>query len=121
MVIVVPGKILLLPGSMTARSFTVTWRTTPWGSIINVPRRLAHKCASAVRPNAVHIYTADATDLAGNVVHSGNEAILGSSKADNLGGTSGNDIVIGNGGNDRILGGGSADVLMRQRQGHLRL
>jgi hypothetical protein len=37
--------------------------------------------------NAVHIYTADAADLAGNVLHSSNEAILGSSKADTLIGT----------------------------------
>ena len=61
--------------------------------------------------NAVHFYTANATDLAGNVEYSSNEAILGSSKTDTLVGTSGNDIVIGNGGNDRILGGGGADVL----------
>ena len=48
--------------------------------------------------NAVHIYTADATDLAGNVVHSSNEAILGSSKADTLIGTSADDIIFGQGG-----------------------
>ena len=61
--------------------------------------------------NAAHFYTADATDLAGDVGHSGNEAILGSSKNDTLVGTSGNDIIIGNGGNDRITGGGGADLL----------
>jgi Ca2+-binding RTX toxin-like protein len=61
--------------------------------------------------DAVHIYTANVTDLAGNVGHSSNEAILGSSKADTLVGTSGNDFIIGNGGNDKITGGGGADVL----------
>jgi Ca2+-binding RTX toxin-like protein len=61
--------------------------------------------------NAVHIYTVNATDLAGNIGHSSNEAILGSSKADTLVGTSGNDIIIGNGGNDTFTGGGGADVL----------
>ena len=63
--------------------------------------------------NAVHFYTADsdATDLAGNVGHSSNAAILGSSKADTLVGTSGNDIIIGNGGNDKITGGGGAELL----------
>ena len=61
--------------------------------------------------NAVHIYTADAADLAGNVVHSSNEAILGSSKADTLIGTSADDIIFGQGGNDRITGGLGADTL----------
>jgi probable HAF family extracellular repeat protein len=61
--------------------------------------------------NAVHTYTATATDFVGNVGHSVNEAILGSSKTDTLVGTSDNDIIIGNGGNDRITGGGGADVL----------
>ena len=61
--------------------------------------------------NAVHTYTATATDVAGNVGHSSNEAILGSSKTDTLVGTSGNDIIIGNGGNDRITGGLGADTL----------
>jgi hypothetical protein len=61
--------------------------------------------------NAVHNYTVNAADLAGNIGHSSNEAILGSSKADTLAGTSGNDIIIGNGGNDKFTGGGGADVL----------
>ncbi len=61
--------------------------------------------------NIVHTYTATATDVAGNVGHSSNEAILGSSKADTLVGTSGNDIIIGNGGNDTIIGGLGADTL----------
>jgi hypothetical protein len=61
--------------------------------------------------NAVHVYTATATDPAGNVGHSPNEAILGSTKADTLVGGSGNDIIIGNGGNDTFVGGGGADTL----------
>jgi YVTN family beta-propeller protein len=61
--------------------------------------------------DAVHTYTATATDFVGNVGHSVNEAILGSSKADSLVGTSGNDIINGNGGNDRITGGLGADTL----------
>jgi Ca2+-binding RTX toxin-like protein len=61
--------------------------------------------------NVVHTYTATATDVAGNVGHSSNEAILGSSKAVNLVGTSGNDIINGNGGNDTITGGLGADTL----------
>jgi Ca2+-binding RTX toxin-like protein len=61
--------------------------------------------------NAVHTYTASATDLAGNIGHSSNGAILGSSKTDTLVGTSGNDIINGNGGNDTITGGLGADTL----------
>ena len=61
--------------------------------------------------NVVHAYTATATDVAGNVGHSSNEAILGSTNADTLVGTSGNDIIIGNGGNDTITGGSGADAL----------
>ena len=61
--------------------------------------------------NVVHTYTATATDVAGNVGHSSNEAILGSTNADTLVGTSGNDIIIGNGGNDTITGGLGADTL----------
>jgi Ca2+-binding RTX toxin-like protein len=61
--------------------------------------------------NVVHTYTATATDVAGNVGHGSNEAILGSSKTDTLVGTSGNDIINGNGGNDTITGGLGADTL----------
>ena len=61
--------------------------------------------------NAVHNYTATATDLVGNVGHSVNEAILGGSKNDSLVGTLGNDIINGDGGNDRITGGSGADTL----------
>jgi Ca2+-binding RTX toxin-like protein len=61
--------------------------------------------------NVVHTYTATATDVAGNVGHSSNEVILGSTNADTLVGTSGNDIIIGNGGNDTITGGLGADTL----------
>ena len=61
--------------------------------------------------NVVHTYTATATDFAGNVGHSINEAILGSTHADSLVGTSGNDIINGNGGNDTITGGLGADTL----------
>jgi Ca2+-binding RTX toxin-like protein len=61
--------------------------------------------------NAVHVYTATATDAAGNIGHSSNEAIFGSANTDTLVGTSGNDIIIGNGGNDTITGGLGADTL----------
>ena len=61
--------------------------------------------------NVVHTYTATATDFAGNVGHSINEAILGSTHADSLMATSGNDIINGNGGNDAITGGLGADTL----------
>ncbi len=61
--------------------------------------------------NVVHTYTAAATDFAGNVGHSINEAILGSTHADSLVGTSGNDIINGNGGNDTITGDLGADRL----------
>jgi Ca2+-binding RTX toxin-like protein len=61
--------------------------------------------------NVAHDYTATATDVAGNIGPSSNEAILGSTKADTLVGTSGNDIIIGNGGNDTITGGLGADAL----------
>ena len=76
-------------------------------------RIVISKFATQKVSNAVHFYTADsdATDLAGNVGHSSNAAIFGSSKADTLVGTSGNDIIIGNAGNDNITGGGGADLL----------
>jgi hypothetical protein len=62
--------------------------------------------------NAVHTYTATATDTAGNIGNGSNETILGSTRADTLVGTSGNDIMIGNGGNDKFTGGGGSDTLM---------
>ena len=52
--------------------------------------------------NTVHTYTVTATDLAGNIGHSSNEAIVGSTNAD---------TIVGNGGNDLIIGGGGADVI----------
>jgi Ca2+-binding RTX toxin-like protein len=58
-----------------------------------------------------HALSALATDAAGNVGHSSNEAILGSSGLDNLVGTSGNDVIVGNGGNDKIAGNAGADTL----------
>jgi YVTN family beta-propeller protein len=61
--------------------------------------------------NQVHTYTVDATDPAGNVGHSPNEAILGSTNANTLVGGSGNDTIIGNGGNDTFKGAGGADML----------
>ena len=61
--------------------------------------------------NTVHVYTASATDPAGNIGHSPNEAILGSTKSDTLAGGLGNDLIIGNGGNDTFVGGGGADTL----------
>ena len=61
--------------------------------------------------DVIHTYTATATDLAGNVGQSSNEAILGSTNADTLVGTSGNDIILGNGGNDKITGGKGSDKL----------
>ena len=61
--------------------------------------------------NVVHIYTATATDVAGNIGPSSNEAILGGTNADTLVGTSGDDIIIGKGGNDTITGGLGADTL----------
>jgi YVTN family beta-propeller protein len=62
--------------------------------------------------NTVHVYTVSATDPAGNVGHSPNEAILGSTNADTLVGGPGNDIIIGNGGSDTFTGGGGADTLI---------
>ena len=50
----------------------------------------------------MHTYTVTATDLAGNIGHSSNEAIVGSTNAD---------TIVGNGGNDLIIGGGGADVI----------
>jgi Ca2+-binding RTX toxin-like protein len=61
--------------------------------------------------NTVHVYTASATDPAGNVGNSPNEAILGSTKTDTLVGGPGNDLIIGNGGGDTFIGGGGADML----------
>jgi autotransporter passenger strand-loop-strand repeat protein len=60
--------------------------------------------------DTVHTYTVKATDIAGNAASSPNEAVLGSSQADNLIGTSGNDIIIGGGGGDTLTGAGGSDV-----------
>ena len=67
--------------------------------------------------NAVHTYTVTATDTAGNIGNSSNEAILGSTGANALVGTSGNDIIMGNGGNDTFTGGGGADRLIAGSSG----
>jgi hypothetical protein len=50
--------------------------------------------------DTVHIFTATATDRAGNIGPSGVSAQLGSSGADTLISTSGNDLLIGQGGKD---------------------
>jgi dihydrodipicolinate reductase len=61
--------------------------------------------------DAVHTYTATATDLAGNTGTGSNAAILGSSSGNSLVGTSGNDLIDGRGGNDTITGGAGADTI----------
>jgi Ca2+-binding RTX toxin-like protein len=70
------------------------------------------KLVTGTVSNTVHVYTASATDLAGNVGQGTNEAILGSTKADALVGGAGNDVIVGNGGNDTFTGGGGADTLL---------
>ena len=67
---------------------------------------------AAASTSKVHTYTATATDMAGNIGHSSNEAILGSTKADTLTGTSGNDFIVGNLGADKINGGVGADTFV---------
>jgi Bacterial Ig-like domain len=62
--------------------------------------------------NAEHIYTVTATDVAGNIGHSSNEAILGSTAANAIVLPSGNDIIIGDGGGDRITAGSGSDTFI---------
>jgi hypothetical protein len=50
--------------------------------------------------NTVHVFTATATDRAGNAGADGGSAQLGSSGADTLVSTSGNDLLMGQGGSD---------------------
>jgi Ca2+-binding RTX toxin-like protein len=61
--------------------------------------------------DTVHIYTATATDAAGNTGASSNESILGSSSENILTGTSGSDYINGLNGNDTITGGLGSDWL----------
>jgi Ca2+-binding RTX toxin-like protein len=62
--------------------------------------------------NAEHIYTVTATDVAGNVGHSSNEAILGSTTANTIAVPSGNDFVIGDSGADKITAGSGSDTFI---------
>ena len=66
---------------------------------------------TAAASSAVHSYSANATDLAGNTGPGTGKAILGSFKNDSLTGTSGGDVIKGNDGADKITGGDGADTL----------
>jgi large repetitive protein len=68
---------------------------------------------TGVLADTVHIFTARATDQAGNVGASGGSIQLGSSGADTLISTSGNDLLIGQGGSDTFsfLANSANDVI----------
>ena len=63
-------------------------------------------------PDAVHTYTLQTTDAAGNVGNGGATLILGSSGADKIVGTAASDIIHGDAGADTLTGGGGADVFV---------
>jgi Ca2+-binding RTX toxin-like protein len=107
----VNGTAVLLIGTAAANStVTVFDGTTSLGTTTTASNGNWNFTAGNVS-NVVHAYTATATDVAGNIGPSSNEAILGSTNADTLVGRSGNDIINGNGGNDTIIGGLGADTL----------
>jgi Ca2+-binding RTX toxin-like protein len=62
--------------------------------------------------DAVHTYTTQATDAAGNVGAVGSPLILGSSGADKIVGGATNDIIHGDSGADTLTGGAGADVFV---------
>jgi Ca2+-binding RTX toxin-like protein len=62
--------------------------------------------------NAVHTFTIQAVDAAGNVGAGTGELLLGTSGADTLTGGPGADIIYGGGGADTLTGGGGADTFV---------
>src|SRR5262249_22857837 len=64
---------------------------------------------------AIHTFSAQATDTAGNIGTSG-LAIYGTNSNDTLAGASGNDLMLGRGGADTITGGNGADRFVYKQQ-----
>jgi Ca2+-binding RTX toxin-like protein len=62
--------------------------------------------------DAVHTYTLQTTDAAGNVDVGSSTLILGSSGADKIVGTATNDVIHGDAGADTLTGGAGADVFV---------
>lgn len=62
--------------------------------------------------DAVHTYTLQTTDVAGNVGPGSSTLILGSSAANKIVGGATNDFIHGGGGADTLTGGGGSDVFV---------
>jgi Ca2+-binding RTX toxin-like protein len=62
--------------------------------------------------NAVHTFTTQTTDVAGNVGAGDSSLILGSSRAEKIVGGTTNDIIHGGSGADTLTGGAGADVFV---------
>ncbi|SJZ33110.1 Ig-like domain (group 3) [Enhydrobacter aerosaccus] len=62
-------------------------------------------------PTVAHSFGFNTTDLAGNISGGSNTAIMGSTVAATLTGSSGNDIINAGGGSDIVIGGAGADKL----------
>ncbi len=65
--------------------------------------------------DAVHTYTLQTTDAAGNVGAGSSTLILGSSGGDKIVGKATNDVIHGDGGADTLTGGAGADVFVYTR------
>jgi serralysin len=62
--------------------------------------------------DAVHIYTTQTTDSAGNVSAGSTTYMLGSTAGDKIAGGAGNDVIHGDSGADTLTGGAGADVFV---------
>jgi Ca2+-binding RTX toxin-like protein len=62
--------------------------------------------------NAVHTYTTQTTDAAGNVGAGASTLILGSTRAEKIVGGAGADVIHGGSGADTLTGGAGADVFV---------
>ena len=62
--------------------------------------------------DAVHTYTTQTTDAAGNVGAGGSTWVLGSTRGEKIVGGAGNDVIHGDAGADTMTGGAGADVFV---------
>ncbi|MDB5570223.1 MAG: calcium-binding protein, partial [Hyphomicrobiales bacterium] len=70
--------------------------------------------SAALSTTAKHVFTASATDLAGNTGVQGNHLVLGTTGKDSLSDSSSDVVFIGGSGNDSMNGGGGGDTFIFQ-------
>ena len=105
------GSVLLAGNAGEAGDVVEIYDGSNWIGGTTTDANGAWSYTASAASNVIHSFGFNVYDQGGGVIHGANKAILGSSKADTLAGTTGNDIISANGGNDTIVGRAGGDQL----------